>query len=360
MVDENNINKNESIRETSKQLMKPIVFVRKLYNSFLNNTGGIKGSEEYSEDFIQLLEKSGYKDSKDRVDFCIQLVYWLEHSQYINSTTKEYIKSNDGLGMRAFFQNRNNRIIRYNQNKSETELTIPVENVNTCISRVTADIGRLHMIFDDEIYNNIMFEKESFYWKEYKRKFLKEAEKYRFMTVDLSEFLFKIPADSFNTNIPSDAEFLEMLNVISLYSKKSQENVMKQISKENWEYLLYLCSCNVQHNKDKYNYELLQKVINGTYNEISKEMVEQPEALLNEEEIQKLRDELEQLKKEIQVKDINISELSDSRNDLAGRNRVLESEIAEIKVKYNNMAGKGRALLEENKKLREIVQQFNN
>lgn len=337
MEERKDINKVEGTNELPRQSMKPINFVRMLYKELVNSDGSIRNYNQYKNDFKFLIERSGFKDSKDRVDFCVQLVYWLEHSDYITNTTKEFIKDSYGKGMKSFFEERQRRVARYNMYKAEDEMEIPQENVNTCISRVTSDIAKLHKVFDEEIYNSIFYEEDSSYWKVYKRNFLRQVEKSKYLKIDISEFGFEIPMDKITTTAPKNEEFREMLNVIALYSKKSKEKVLAQVNNSCWGYLLYLCSCIPQRSVDKENYRLLQKVLDGTYNEISKDMIEESSVVTKEKEIEELKRQLEENSKEINEIERQL-EIQKELNEetIIKHNKQIIAKIREIASDQNN------------------------
>lgn len=338
MEERKDVNKVEGTNELPRQSIKPINFVRMLYNELVDSDGVIKSKNKYGDNITFLLEKSGFRDCKDRVDFCIQLVYWLEHSDYLNNTTKEFIKDSFGRGMKSFFEERQRRVARYNMYKANDEIAIPQENVNTCISRVTSDIAKLHKIFDEEVYNNIFCKEEPSHWKEHKRNFLHQVEKSKFLRIDISEFGFEIPMDRITTTVPNNEEFREMLNVIALYSKKSKEKVLAQVNNSCWGYLLYLCACTPQRSVDKENYKLLQKVLDGTYNEISKDMIEESDVITKEKEIEDLRRQLEEKLKELNERErqLEIEKEQNEETTIKDKKQII-AKIREIASDQNNV-----------------------
>lgn len=334
-----------------RQSMKPLSFIRFLYGSLMNSNGSNKEPREYDEEFIWLLSKSGYSDCDDRVGFCVQLINWINDSEYLNFTTKEFIKYNGGKGMRTFFEERNRKIARHNMYKDPGDIEIPIENVNTCVSRVTADIKKLETILDDEVYNNVFLNPDKS-WTTYRKKFMTKSYEHKVTSADLSKLGIEIKADKFVTTPPSDDKFQDMLNIISMYSKKSVEKVMSEIPDSCWGYLLYLSNVKPQKRKDIENFGLLQKIINGDYSSMSLDAVEPAEEVSKNEELKRLEEELVDKEKQLKHKEEELQILIDRYN-----NKMASIQNDSVVTSDNDKASENAmgALKNVVSKLREIL-----
>lgn len=294
-------------KETSVKVMD---FVRNLHDCILDSEDVIK--EKYSGDIMELINCNTFNDTKDRVDFCIQFIQWVMASDFINKSTKDYIRAHNE-SLRVYFNKRNNLIARRNINVTSIEEVQPLENINTCISRVTADTNKLKRIIDEEIYNYI-FCYEGDGWKRYYKNFLAEVKKYSYMTINDNAFLFNMRKNIISCNAPKRNEFMQLLDTISVYSTKKMDKVINKIQVESWGYFNYLCSCKPQKKVDRDNYKLLQEVIEGTYESNSEQLLKSLEIVQNE-----LKNKEEQLKSlEEREKELNAREelISKRENNL--------------------------------------------
>ena len=84
-------------KETTVKVMD---FVRNLHDCLLDSDDIIK--EKYSGDIMELKNSNTFADTKDRIDFCIQFIQWIMASEFINKSTKDYIRAHNG-SLRDFF-----------------------------------------------------------------------------------------------------------------------------------------------------------------------------------------------------------------------------------------------------------------
>jgi hypothetical protein len=305
-IDSENSSENKGI-----QKLKAMKLVEKLYVSILDSNGNIIDSDNYDADLKDLLVNSNFKDGKDRLDFCIQFIYWIDHSEYLNNSTKAFLKSNYRESLKNFYARYERDANRYNSNLKEGQKPIEVVNVNTAISRYTADVKRIQAILDDSAYRYIFID-ESNYWTTYKERFLEQAEKYRYMSFDISLLGFEIPIQDFSTIAPPENEYREMLDAISFYSEKSKKAVLSQVHNSCWGYLNYLIHCVPQKNKDKQNYKMLMQVVDGTYNDITRDILEQKEV-----QFKQMEEALKQKEQALIERERKVSEKNDRLNERA-------------------------------------------
>jgi hypothetical protein len=300
-----------SSEKSGVQKFKAMRLVEKLYVSILDSNGNIIDSDNYDADLKDLITNTKFIDGKDRMDFCIQFIYWIEHSDYLNDSTKAFLKSSYKESLRNFYARYERDAMRYNSSLKEGEKPIEVVNVNTAVSRYTADVKRIQAILDDSAYRYIFIDERD-YWLTYKKRFLEQAEKFRYMSFDISLLGFEIPIQDFSTVAPSDKEYREMLSAISFYSEKSKQAVLSQVDNGCWGYLNYLIHCVPQKNKDKINYKYLMEVVDGTYNDITKDILEEKEVQFKE-----MEEALKQKEEALIERERKVSEKNDRLNERA-------------------------------------------
>jgi hypothetical protein len=350
-----------SVEEIGMHRLKPMRLVEKLYVSILDSNGNIIDSDNYDADLKDLSTNTRFIDGKDRMDFCIQFIYWIEHSDYLNDSTKAFLKSSYKESLRNFYARYERDAMRYNSSLKEGEKPIEVVNVNTAVSRYTADVKRIQAILDDSAYRYIFID-ESNYWLTYKKRFLEQAEKFRYMSFDISLLGFEIPIQDFSTIAPSDKEYREMLSAISFYSEKSKKAVLSQVDNGCWGYLNYLIHCIPQKNKDRQNYKLLMQVVDGTYNEITRDILEQKEVQFKEMEEALRQKEEELIKRERQVSEKN-NRLNERARQVREARKILDSNPQAVPnnldfKKIDELQEKENEIIEREKKLDKAIEAY--
>ena len=266
MNSNNNIENRKDVVEFQNTEIGILDYIRLIHNCLLNENGSVK--DEIEGDFALLKNFNHFSDAKDRVDFNIQLIQWLMFSDYITETSKYYIKKHTG-SMRDTFKKMNFLTTKENISRTSNGLDGQIVNTNTCLSRLHADSKKIAEIIDKQIYNNI-FCNESDDWVGYKKRFIRKVKDSDYIILKSDELLFDFRRDAMTSVHPKQDKFLNALDIMSKFTKNNMKNELNKIDKEVHGYIIYLASCNPQSRIDKDNYELLQKLINGTYETIDK------------------------------------------------------------------------------------------
>lgn len=266
MNSNNNIENRKDVVEFQNTEIGILDYIRLIHNCLLNENGSVK--DEIEGDFALLKKLNQFNDAKDRVEFNIQFIQWLMFSDYITETSKYYIKKHTG-SMRDTFKYMNLLTTKENISNTNNGLSGQIVNPNTCLSRLHADSNKIAEIIDKEVYTNI-FCNESDDWIGYKKRFIRKVKDSDYIILKSDELLFDFRRDAMTSVHPKQDKFLNALDIMSKFTKNNMKNELNKIDKEVHGYIIYLASCNPQSRIDKDNYELLQKLINGTYETIDK------------------------------------------------------------------------------------------